>query len=81
MLNIEEVADKYLGIEHHAITKFADTLDSVPMALVENSGVQPIETLSEVKSWKIKVLTNMANSAHTTSLLYKDINKSLVISV
>lgn len=35
---------------------FADALDSVPMALAENSGLQPIETLSAVKSQQIKVI-------------------------
>ena len=39
----------------YAIRAFADALDSVPMALAENSGLQPIETLSSVKSQQIKV--------------------------
>lgn len=38
----------------YAIRAFADALDSVPMALAENSGLQPIETLSAVKSQQIK---------------------------
>ena len=33
---------------------FADALDSVPMALAENSGLSPIETLAEVKSKQVK---------------------------
>lgn len=39
----------------YAIRAFADALDSIPMALAENSGLQPIETLSAVKSQQIKV--------------------------
>lgn len=39
----------------YAIRAFADALDSVPMALAENSGLQPIETLSAVKSQQTKV--------------------------
>lgn len=39
----------------YAIRAFADALDAVPMALAENSGLQPIETLSAVKSQQIKV--------------------------
>lgn len=39
----------------YAIRGFADALDAVPMALAENSGLQPIETLSAVKSQQIKV--------------------------
>jgi len=33
---------------------FADALDSVPMALAENSGLSPIETLANVKSRQAK---------------------------
>ena len=44
----------YLYLQY-AIRAFADALDSVPMALAENSGLQPIETLSAVKSQQIKV--------------------------
>lgn len=39
----------------YAIRAFAEALDSIPMALAENSGLQPIETLSAVKSQQIKV--------------------------
>lgn len=43
-------------IMQYAIRAFSDALDSVPMALAENSGLQPIETLSAVKSEQVKVL-------------------------
>ncbi|KAJ2736850.1 T-complex protein 1 subunit epsilon [Coemansia sp. BCRC 34490] len=33
---------------------FARALDAIPMALAENSGLPPIETLSSVKSQQIK---------------------------
>ena len=32
---------------------FADALDSVPMALAENSGLSPIETLASIKSRQV----------------------------
>lgn len=32
---------------------FASALDSVPLALAENSGLPPIETLAEVKSRQV----------------------------
>ncbi|XP_054785488.1 T-complex protein 1 subunit epsilon isoform X1 [Prosopis cineraria] len=51
---VEAAADRYPGVEQYAIRAFADALDSVPMALAENSGLQPIETLSAVKSLQIK---------------------------
>lgn len=33
---------------------FADALDSVPLALAENSGLSPIETLASIKSRQVK---------------------------
>lgn len=33
---------------------FADALDSVPLALAENSGWNPIETLAAIKSQQVK---------------------------
>jgi len=32
---------------------FASALDSIPLALAENSGLSPIETLAEVKSRQV----------------------------
>lgn len=32
---------------------FASALDSIPLALAENSGLPPIETLAEVKSRQV----------------------------
>ena len=32
---------------------FAETLETIPLALAENSGLSPIETVSEVKSRQI----------------------------
>jgi len=40
-------------IEQYAIRAFADALDSIPVALSENSGLSPIETLSQVKSRQV----------------------------
>lgn len=33
---------------------FSEALDSVPMALAENSGLNPIATLAEIKSQQVK---------------------------
>ena len=35
---------------------FAEALDAVPMALAENSGLQPIDTLTAVKAQQVKVI-------------------------
>lgn len=42
------------GIEQYAMRAFADALDSVPLALAENSGLSPIETLASIKSRQVK---------------------------
>lgn len=42
------------GIEQYAMRAFADALDAIPMALAENSGLSPIETLASIKSRQVK---------------------------
>lgn len=42
------------GIEQYAMRAFSDALDAVPMALAENSGLSPIETLASIKSRQVK---------------------------
>jgi T-complex protein 1 subunit epsilon len=39
----------------YAIRSFADALDAVPLALAENSGLSPIDTLTAVKAQQVKV--------------------------
>jgi T-complex protein 1 subunit epsilon len=41
------------SIEQYAMHGFASALDAIPLALSENSGFSPIETLSAVKSRQI----------------------------
>ena len=53
-LAVEEAAVKSPGLEQYAMRAFADALDSVPMALAENSGLGSIETLAEIKSRQVK---------------------------
>mmetsp|Transcript_45182 Transcript_45182/g.175344 ORF Transcript_45182/g.175344 Transcript_45182/m.175344 type:complete len:538 (-) Transcript_45182:1435-3048(-) len=38
------------GVEQHAVGAFGEALDSVVMALAENSGLNPIESLGEIKA-------------------------------
>jgi len=45
-----DTADKIRGLEQYAVRGFANALDNVAMALAENSGLAPIETLASVKS-------------------------------
>lgn len=53
-LAVEDAAVKSPGLEQYAMRAFADALDAVPMALAENSGLSPIETLAQVKSRQLK---------------------------
>lgn len=46
-------ADEQTGIDQYAFRAFAAALDSIPMALAENSGLDPIETLSTLKSKQV----------------------------
>lgn len=49
-----ETADQIPGVEQYAVRGFAAALDNVVMALAENSGLPPIETLASVKSRQVK---------------------------
>lgn len=49
-LSVLEAADKQKGIDQYAFRAFAAALDQIPMILAENSGLDPIETLSSIKS-------------------------------
>ncbi|CAM0140832.1 T-complex protein 1 subunit epsilon [Umbelopsis sp. WA50703] len=49
-LAVSKAADEVSTIEQYAMRGFADALDATPLALAENSGLSPIETLAEVKA-------------------------------
>ncbi|GAA5872606.1 hypothetical protein JCM8547_003708 [Rhodosporidiobolus lusitaniae] len=49
-LAVAAAADQTATIEQYAMRAFATALDAIPLALAENSGLEPIETLAEVKS-------------------------------
>lgn len=53
-LAVEDAAVKSPGLEQYAMRAFADALDSIPMALAENSGFSPIETLAAIKSRQVR---------------------------
>ena len=50
---VEAAADATPGVEQYAVRAFADALDQVPMALAENSGLSPLDSLTQVKSRQI----------------------------
>lgn len=43
-------ADKISTLEQYAFRAFAEALESVPMALAENSGISPVDTIAEIKA-------------------------------
>jgi len=52
-LAVEAAADKVPGVEQYAFRAFADALDAIPLALAENSGLPPIESLAAVKAQQL----------------------------
>merc|ERR1711936_223427 len=50
---VSKEADKINTIEQYAFRAFADALESVPLALAENSGLDPINTLTEIKASQV----------------------------
>merc|ERR1712241_1209074 len=52
-LAVSREADKIKTIEQYAFRAFADALESVPLALAENSGLDPIKTLTQIKASQV----------------------------
>lgn len=50
---VSQEAEKIKTIEQYAFRAFADALESVPIALAENCGQDPINTLTDVKARQI----------------------------
>ena len=49
-LAVNKQADKVSTLEQYAMRAFAEALEAIPLALAENSGLAPIETVAAVKS-------------------------------
>ena len=58
-------------VVQYAIRSFADALDAVPLALAENSGLPPIDTLTAVKAQQVKVL-EFSNPLSSHALVQSD---------
>ncbi|EDO49571.1 predicted protein [Nematostella vectensis] len=50
---IAKEADKISTIEQYAMRAYADALDNIPLALAENSGLNPIQTVADIKSRQV----------------------------
>jgi T-complex protein 1 subunit epsilon len=53
-LAVEAAADSCAGVEQYAMRAFAEALQAVPLALAENSGLSPIETVASVRAAQVK---------------------------
>lgn len=52
-LAVSKEADSIKTIEQYAFRAFSDALESVPLALAENCGLDPITTLTDIKSRQV----------------------------
>ncbi|KAI7870579.1 T-complex protein 1 subunit epsilon [Spinellus fusiger] len=69
-LAVSKVADEISSIEQYAMRAFADALDATPLALAENSGLSPIETLADIKAQQ----ATTGNACLGVDCLYKGSN-------
>ncbi|XP_063308003.1 T-complex protein 1 subunit epsilon [Pelobates fuscus] len=53
-LAVSQAADKCPSLEQYAMRAFADALEVIPMSLAENSGMSPIQTMTEVRAKQVK---------------------------
>jgi len=49
-LAVSAAADEVATLEQYAMRAFSDALETIPMALAENSGLDPIGTVTDIKS-------------------------------
>merc|ERR1719471_666700 len=50
---VSKEADSIKTIEQYAFRAFSDALESIPIALAENSGLDPIQTLTQIKAKQV----------------------------
>lgn len=62
-------------LEQYAMRAFADALEVIPMALSENSGMNPIQTMTEVRARQVKE----SNPALGIDCLHKGSNGELLV--
>eukprot|EP00887_Chlorella_sp_A99_P000362 scaffold13.g362.t1 len=81
-LEVEAAADQVPGVEQYAMRAFADALDVVPLSLAENSGLAPIESLTEVKARQMKegnpFLGIDCNDAGTNDMRRQNVFETLI---
>nr|DBA24727.1 TPA: hypothetical protein GDO54_012347 [Pyxicephalus adspersus] len=53
-LAVSQAANKCASLEQYAMCAFADALETIPMSLAENSGLSPIQTMTEIRAKQVK---------------------------
>jgi len=77
-LAVSKEADNIKTIEQYAFRSFADALEQVPLALAENCGLPPIETLTDIKSKQVSE-NNPALGVNCMELGSNDMKEQSVI--
>ncbi len=80
-LAVSKFAETVIGVDQFAIRAFADALDDIPLALAENSGLDPISELAAAKSRQMKEndpliglgLSDLADGAENCATNMKDL--------
>ncbi|CCI10736.1 unnamed protein product [Albugo candida] len=82
-ITVRKHADKIAGTTQYAIRAFADALEDIPMALAENSGHNPIDSLSAVRAQQISEgnprLGVDCNNAGTTDMKAQGVFETLLM--
>lgn len=58
-IKLRKEADNIAGIEQYAIRSFADALEVIPLALAENSGMNPLKSLTEARALQVNENTHV----------------------
>merc|ERR1712106_208378 len=77
-LAVSKEADNIKTIEQYAFRSFADALEQIPLALAENCGLAPIETLTDIKSRQVSE-NNPALGVNCMELGSNDMKEQSVI--
>jgi len=77
-LAVSREADNIKNIEQYAFRAFADALESVPLALAENCGLPPINTLTDLKARQVAE-NNPALGVNCMEAADSDMKKQSVI--
>jgi len=77
-LAVSKEADNIKTIEQYAFRAFADALEQVPLALAENCGLPPIETLTDIKSRQVSE-NNAALGVNCMEMGTNDMKEQYVI--